>query len=76
MQIKLLLATGINCKLFEKRVIEVIKAKGVYADIERIDYRPDVLKYGVFYTPALVINEKVVSSGRLLSTDEISRLIH
>lgn len=76
MQIKLLVASGINCKLFEKRVFEVIEGKGIYVDIERIDYLPDILKYGVVYTPALVINGKVVSSGKILSTEEISRLIH
>ncbi len=76
MQIKLLVTTCINCKLFERRVIEAIETKGIYADIERIDYLPDVFKHGVIYTPALVIDGKVVSSGKLLSTDEIFRLIH
>ncbi|MCT8137554.1 thioredoxin family protein [Anaerobacillus sp. CMMVII] len=76
MEIKLLVATCINSKLFEKRVLEVVEAKGIYADIEKIDYLPDAIKYGVIYTPALVVNGKVVSSGKVLSTEEISRLIH
>lgn len=75
MQIKLLVTSCINCKLFEKRVFEAIEAKGIYADIERINYLPDAVQYGVVYMPALVINDKVVSSGKILSTDEISRLL-
>lgn len=75
MQIKILVATSINCKLFEKRVYEAVSAKGIYAEIERIHYLPDMIKYGVVYTPALVVEGKVVSSGKILSTEEISRLI-
>ncbi|OIJ10244.1 hypothetical protein BKP35_14185 [Anaerobacillus arseniciselenatis] len=76
MQIKLLVTTCINCKIFEKRLLEAIETKGIYANIERIDYLPDVLKFGVVYTPALVVNGQVVSSGKLLSTEDICRLIH
>lgn len=76
MQIKLLVTTCINCKIFEKRVTDAIKAKGIFANIERVDFLPDHIHYGVLYTPALVVDGKVVSSGKILSTEEISRLIH
>lgn len=76
MQIKILVSTSINCKIFEKRVYEAVAAKGIYAEIERIDYLPDMIKFGVIYTPALIVEGKLVSSGKILSKEEISRLIH
>ncbi|WNF35871.1 thioredoxin family protein [Bacillaceae bacterium IKA-2] len=76
MQIKILVSTSINCKIFEKRVYEAVSAKGIFAEIERIHYLPDMLKYGVIYTPALVIEGKLVSSGKILTSEAISRLIH
>lgn len=76
MQIKLLVTSCINSKLFEKRVVEAVEAKGIFANIEKIDSLPDIMKYGVVYTPALVVDGKVVSSGKILSKEEIARLIH
>jgi hypothetical protein len=34
------------------------------------DYQ-DIMKYPIMYTPGLVINEKLVSAGRIPTTDEI-----
>ncbi len=75
MEIKLLVTSSINCKLFERRVLEAVEAKGIFADIEKIEHLPDARKYGVIYMPALVVNGRVVSSGKLLSKEEILRLI-
>lgn len=35
----------------------------------------EIMKYGVMSTPAIVINGKVVSMGRLLSVEQIEALI-
>lgn len=35
----------------------------------------EILRYGVMMTPALVIDEKVVSTGRMLSVKQIEKLI-
>ena len=35
----------------------------------------EILRYGVMMTPALVIDEKVVSTGRILSVEQIEKLI-
>ncbi len=35
----------------------------------------EIAKYGVMQTPALVINSKVVSYGKLLSVEEVKKLI-
>jgi hypothetical protein len=33
------------------------------------------MKYNVIMTPALVVNEQVKSSGRVLSADEIAKIV-
>mgnify|MGYP000797275800 FL=1 len=35
----------------------------------------EIMKYGVMATPALVIDGKVVSTGRMLSVEQIEKLI-
>ncbi len=35
----------------------------------------EIMKYGVMSTPAIVIDEKVVSMGRMLSVEQIEKLI-
>ena len=35
----------------------------------------EIMRYGVMMTPALVIDGKVVASGRMLSVDQIEKLI-
>jgi len=71
-----ILGTGCaKCKQLEKAVIKAIENLGVDANIEKITSINDIMNYGVMITPALVINEKVVSTGKVLSTDEIEKLI-
>lgn len=47
----------------------------VDAQIEKITDVVDIARYGIMSTPGLVINEKVVSSGRVLSPEEIGALL-
>lgn len=35
----------------------------------------EIMRYGVMMTPALVIDGKVVSTGRMLSVEQIEKLI-
>jgi len=48
---------------------------GVDANIEKITSINDIMDYGVMMTPALVIDDKVVSSGKVLSIDEIQEYL-
>lgn len=42
---------------------------------ENIGDMMEIMKYGVMMTPAIVIDGKVVASGRVLKTEEIEKLI-
>lgn len=55
----------------------VIAAKncGVIEPVENIGDITEIMKFGVMATPAIVIDGKVVSIGRVLSVEQIEKLI-
>lgn len=54
-----------NCKTLERVTKEAVAELGIDATIEKVEDYSTIAGYGVMSTPALVINEKVVSSGRV-----------
>ena len=75
MNIKVLGTGCRKCKELEANVKEAINQSGTEATIEKIEDIPSIMKYGVMSTPALVIDEKVVSAGKLLTVKEITKLL-
>jgi small redox-active disulfide protein 2 len=60
------LGTGCKkCQTLEASVKEIITANKIEATVEKVDDLSAIVSYGVMTTPALVINEKVVSAGSL-----------
>lgn len=49
---------------------------GISLDVEYITDMEKVMAYGVMSMPAIVINEKVVSMGKVLKVTEVENLIH
>lgn len=69
-----ILGTGCpKCKKLEANALEAIKAAGNEATIEKVTDLNDIMDYGVMMTPALVINEKLISSGKVLSAGDIRK---
>lgn len=52
------------------------QAENVEAQIEKVTDVVTIASYGIMSTPGLVIDEEVVSSGRVLSAAEIGVLLH
>jgi len=75
MKIKVLGTGCAKCKTLEKLTREVVAENGVEADIQKVEDIFQIMKFGVMTTPALVINEKVVLSGRLPSVTELKEII-
>lgn len=77
MKIKLkVLGTGCaKCKSLEKVTTEVVNENNLDADIQKVEDITQIMTYGVMMTPALVVNEKVVFSGRVPSKAEIKNFI-
>ncbi len=70
------LGTGCSkCQVLLANVKEAVALKGIFAQIEKVEDIMKIMEYGVTSTPALVVDGKVVSSGKLLSTDDIASLL-
>ena len=54
---------------------EAVKEMGLDVKVENVADIMEIANYGVMTTPALVINEKVVSFGKLLKTKDIIKII-
>lgn len=61
-----------NCHLVEANAKEAVQRLGVEAAIEKITDRSEFARYGLLYTPGLVINEKLVAGGRIPSVAEVT----
>lgn len=71
-----ILGTGCTkCKTLEKTTMQVIEKLEVKAEVEKVEDIMKIMEYGIMRTPGLVINGKVVASGRSLSFTEIEKLI-
>ncbi|ENO78538.1 thioredoxin family protein [Thauera sp. 63] len=54
-----------NCRKLEEVAREAVAATGVEAEIFKVTDMQQIIAYDVLKTPGLVINEKLVSSGRI-----------
>lgn len=75
MNIKVLGGGCKNCERLLKATKEAVENIGVDAEIEYITDIEKIMSYGIMSTPALVIDEKVVATGRVLKTKDIEKLI-
>ena len=70
---------GAGCKFCHEQYENAIKAvKGMGLDIE-VEYITDmskVMEYGVMSMPAIVVNDKVVSQGKVLKAADVEKLLN
>jgi len=72
LNIKVLGSGCTNCINLEKLCREVISENGIEAEIEKVTDYKDIMSYGIMSTPGLVINGKVVLSGKLPTKSTLS----
>lgn len=71
------LGTGCaKCITLEKVVKEAIAKSGKFVQFEKVDDIMKIMEYHVVSTPGLVIDGKVVSTGKVLSVDEVLAYIN
>ena len=75
MKIKILGTGCPNCKILEKNTKEAIEELNLKAEVEKVTDITEIMEYGIMSTPALVVDEKVVSYGKVLSSEEIKKLL-
>jgi small redox-active disulfide protein 2 len=71
MEIKVLGTGCPNCKRLEKLTHQAVEELGVDATVVKVEELDQIMAYDILATPALVIDEKVVASGRVPRKDEI-----
>ncbi len=72
----IVLGTGCpKCKALEKTTKEIVAELKIEANIAKEEDIMKIMNYGVMSTPGLVINDKVVFSGRVPSTADLKELI-
>lgn len=70
--IKILGSGCANCKRVEQVAHKVITDMGIEAEVIKVTDYAEIMTYNIMSTPGLVINEKLVSTGRIPTPDEIN----
>jgi len=73
--IKVLGSGCANCKRVEQIVHKVVDNLSLEAEVIKVTDYKDIMAYSILSTPGLVINEKVVSTGRIPSEAEITTFL-
>ena len=75
MKIKVLGPGCARCHQLEQTTREVVKELGIDAEIDYVKDIKKIMEYPILTTPGLVIDEKLVCSGRVPSKAEVSTFI-
>jgi small redox-active disulfide protein 2 len=75
MEIKVLGPGCPKCEQTEKVVKEAVVESGVDARIEKVTNLLDIARYGVFGTPAVVVDGEVKSVGKIPSKEDVRKWI-
>lgn len=75
MQIKILGQGCANCKKLYEETAKAVQELGVDAEITKVEDIKDIVKFGVMRTPALVVNDNVKAVGKVLTAEEIKKIL-
>ncbi|HWS13771.1 MAG TPA: thioredoxin family protein [Rhodocyclaceae bacterium] len=75
LSIKILGPGCANCRKLEEIVRQSVATLNVEAQIAKVTDMQEILAYDILKTPGLVINGKLVMSGRVPSPDTVAELI-
>ena len=64
-----------KCKQLTANAEEAAKELNIQAEIGKVTDIDKITEYGVMITPALAVDGTVVSAGKVLSKDEIKKII-
>lgn len=75
MNIKVLGGGCSRCEALLAAAKEAVANKGIEAEIEYVTDMAKIMEYGIMSTPALMIDNRVVSMGRVLKTKDVEKLL-
>ena len=61
-----------NCKKVEQAARQVVASMGLEAEVIKVTDYAEMMQYNIMSTPGLVINEKLVSAGRIPTEGQIT----
>ena len=64
-----------NCKNLERVSREAVAELGIDATIEKVEDYQAIMGYGIMSTPGLVIDERVVASGRVPTLAQVKEYL-
>ena len=71
-----ILGTGCpKCKKLFENAQEAVKNLGTGADVVKVEDIQQIMNAGVMITPAIAVDGEVKSAGKVLSVDEIKKII-
>jgi small redox-active disulfide protein 2 len=73
--IKILGSGCANCKKLEQIARQAVDSLNIESEIIKVTDMKDIMAYDVLQTPGLVINEKLVSSGRIPTPGRVAEWI-
>ena len=74
--VKVLGAGCKSCREQYENAKTAVRSMGLPVEVEYITDMEQVMAYGVMRMPAIVVNEQVVSMGRVLNAAEVEQLLH
>ncbi len=75
MNIKVLGGGCKKCEALLKATKEAVASKGIDADVEYITDMEQIMNYGVMSMPALMVDGKIVSTGKVLKEKEVAKYL-
>ena len=75
MKIEILGMGCAKCKQLMANAEKAVKAVGVQAEVVKVEDMNQIVGYGIMTTPAIAIDGEVKSAGKILSADDIKKLI-
>lgn len=73
--VKVLGAGCKNCHIQYENVKKALDAMSIPVEAEYITDMAKIAEYGVMSMPVIVVNEKVVSQGRVLKPSEVGKIL-
>ncbi len=73
--IKVLGSGCANCHKVEELAKQAVAQLAIDAQVQMVTDMKEIMRYGVMNTPGLVINDKVVSAGRVPSLSQMTTLL-